>query len=119
MGTLHKLRSDFEGKAIVIAIYITEAHARDEWPIGSTISFCDQPTTLEERCTLAQHFIKEFNYQIPMLVDPIDNPFESKFAAWPFRFYIIENGILRMRAEPQKNSFVYELKHIREYLQKK
>jgi len=116
MDQVHKLRSDYWGRAIVMVVYIREAHAKDEWPYGPTISYCDQPKALKERCLLAQRYVDECNSQITMLVDTMENLFDNQFAAWPFRFYIIENGILRMRAEPDKN-FMYNITHIRKYLQ--
>jgi hypothetical protein len=34
-----------------------------------------------------------------MLVDPIDNPFDAVFAPWPIRFYILQGGVLRYKAQ--------------------
>jgi len=66
-------------------VYILEAHAKDEWPSGKKLSFMNQPTTIEQRCELAEMIHKRSS--IPVLVDSIDNSFEAQFASWPFRFY--------------------------------
>jgi hypothetical protein len=33
--TFHSLSREFEGRAKFLGVYITEAHAADEWPINS------------------------------------------------------------------------------------
>ncbi|CAF1517081.1 unnamed protein product, partial [Rotaria sp. Silwood1] len=38
----------FDGLRFMV-IYIAEAHARDQWPMGKTISCVDQPITMEQR----------------------------------------------------------------------
>jgi len=37
-----------------VVVYVAEAHARDEWPVGESVSFCDAPKTLAERVALLQ-----------------------------------------------------------------
>jgi len=81
----------YQQKAIFVSIYITEAHSRDEWPVGNTISFCNQPTMQNERCGLAKKCVEEYQTTITMLVDTMSNEFENTFAAWPFRFF----GVIR------------------------
>lgn len=34
-----------------------------------------------------------------MLVDPIGNPFDAAFAPWPLRFYILQGGLIRYKAQ--------------------
>ena len=70
------------GRATVTAIYITEAHAQDEWPISSSRYTPDrqpiivnQPKTSQARITLAQQFVAKFDCRVPTLVDPIEDPF--------------------------------------------
>lgn len=66
-------------------VYILEAHAKDEWPSGKKLSFMDQPKTIEQRCELSKRIQQRSS--IPVLVDSIENSFETEFASWPFRFY--------------------------------
>eukprot|EP01050_Picozoa_sp_SAG11_P004663 SAG11_NODE_303_length_11000_cov_7.979635_5_plen_171_part_00 len=37
-----------------MVVYIEEAHASDEWPVGALTSVCAQPKSLAERCELAR-----------------------------------------------------------------
>jgi len=43
-------------------IYITEAHASDEWPVGEKVSICTQPITLQERINFAKKLQKETKF---------------------------------------------------------
>ena len=110
---------EFAGKVDLLGVYITEAHAQDEWPISSarfTPDKCavilNQPKTTEERVEVAKSFIKAFNFRVPMLVDPISNPFDEIFAPWPLRFYIVQNRILVYKSQPKNCSYdVAELRN--------
>jgi hypothetical protein len=92
-----------------LAVYIAEAHARDEWPVGKTISCVDQPTILTQRLENARQFKMNFNLEMPMLVDNMDNTFHATYGSWPFRFYIIYNGKLALKAEPDQANFAYNI----------
>jgi len=95
-----------------LAIYIAEAHARNEWPVGKTISCVDQPTTLFQRLENARQFQKNFNFQMPMLVDNMENTFHATYGSWPFRFYVIHDGKLVLKAEPDQIDFGYNIDEI-------
>lgn len=82
-----------------VAVYIVEAHAIDEWPVGDPLKIT-QPISTLERCGLARSFIKSYNLQIPMLVDNIDNGFSTNWAAWPVRFYVVHEKKLVFKAQP-------------------
>lgn len=92
-----------------LAIYIAEAHARDQWPVGKTISCVDQPTTLEQRLENARQCKKNFNYEMPMLVDNMENKFHNTYGSWPFRFYVIYKGKLIVKPEPNAENFCYNM----------
>lgn len=102
-------RSHASNEMRPLLIYIAEAHARDQWPVGKTISCVNQPTTLEERLDNARQFQKNFNCEIPMLLDNMDNTFHATYGAWPFRFYVIHEGKLAFKAEPHKETFTYNM----------
>lgn len=103
-----------KGHVDIIFVYIVEAHAIDEWPISSgrynrgrgPVSV-SQPTSNEERLALANKFRSDFDcLEIPMLVDPIQNEFEKKYAPWPLRFYgVDENGKMSYIANPKDCTF--------------
>ncbi|CAF0843416.1 unnamed protein product [Didymodactylos carnosus] len=93
----------------LLVIYIAEAHARDQWPVGKTISCVDQPTTIDQRLKNASQFRKNFNFEMPMLVDNMDNTFHTIYGSWPFRFYVIHDGKLALKAEPGEQSLAYDM----------
>ncbi|CAF2120360.1 unnamed protein product [Rotaria magnacalcarata] len=92
----------------LLTIYIAEAHARDQWPAGKTISCVDQPKTLEQRLENARQFKVKFNYEMPMVVDSMDNTFHRTYGSWPFRFYVIHDGKLVFKAEPGETTYAYD-----------
>ncbi|CAF1577391.1 unnamed protein product [Rotaria sp. Silwood1] len=96
----------------LLTIYIAEAHARDQWPAGKTISCVDQPKTLEQRLENACQFKNKYNFEMLMLVDSMDNTFHKTYGSWPFRFYIINNGKLIFKAEPGETTYAYDLNEL-------
>lgn len=106
-------------------IYISEAHARDEWPLGQVESF-DQPTSLEERLALARRFEESYamfrfaesdgHQHVPVFVDSMTNEFEERYAVWPERFFIIGDKMkLDLVAEPF-TELGFDRSHLSEWL---
>lgn len=85
-------------------MYIREAHPTDEWqmPENEEQGVCyPQPKSLGERLAIAGDFVRRFHYEIPVLVDPMDNPADAAYAGWPERFYIVdEDGRIAYRGKP-------------------
>jgi len=77
-----------------IAVYVSEAHATDEWPLGNFVSIT-QHKTIEERIEAAKKFVSVLNFKLPVYVDTIDNSFDNVYCAWPDRYYIIKNCIMK------------------------
>jgi len=112
------LYAQYKDKVVFVAIYITEAHAADEWPVGARLSFCNQPTTVPERCELARGYVESYDMTIPVLVDNMDNNFRDKFSAWPFRFYVVNNGKVEFKAQPDpEKSYTYDVNTLGKWLQ--
>jgi len=93
---LHRLQDKYEGVTTssnikFLAVYIVEAHAIDEWPVGDPLKIT-QPRTISERCGVARAFIDEYNLKMPMVVDQIDNNFSEQYAGWPVRFYVVQRN---------------------------
>lgn len=113
---MHALLSDFEDVATIAAVYIVEAHAVDEWPVGDKLQIT-QPTSAAERCSIARAFAKQYELRMPMLVDTIDNSFNQTFAAWPIRFFIIHEGRMAYIAQPDlHNTYDAILPELRGFL---
>jgi hypothetical protein len=82
------MRRKYSSVAHFVAIYIKEAHAADQWPIGN-FTCVNQHKTQEERLNAARDFVAKYQFELPVLVDCIDDRFNTLYAAWPERFFVI------------------------------
>jgi hypothetical protein len=101
----------YQDRADMVTIYIEEAHASDEWPIGSRICYV-QPKCDADRISIANDFIKSTGYRLSLLIDPVSlgNPFSKVYSPWPIRFYVIDGmRNLSYIAEPIEGSYPLEL----------
>jgi len=95
-------------------VYIDEAHASDRWPLGSHVDL-PHHQTIEDRQKGAQLLMEKFNFQLPILLDTMDNQFDSKYAVWPERYYFIKEGKMEIIGEPttefgyDRNSLLYSI----------
>src|SRR5712691_12038572 len=94
----------YADRARFLTIYIKEAHPEDEWQMTSNEkeSVCyPQPKTLAQRVAIANDFVRRFHYGVPLAVDPMDNRANALYAAWPERFYIVdERGVIVHKGKP-------------------
>ena len=89
---MSKVYQQYRDRVDFLTIYVKEAHPTDEWqmPDNEDEGVCYlQPRTSAERVAIANDFVKRFHYDIPLLVDAIENPANALYAAWPERLYII------------------------------
>ena len=80
-------------RAGFLTVYIKEAHPEDEWQQDENEAedVCyPQPKTTEQRLAIANDFVERFDFPIPLLVDPIENPVNRLYAGWPERLYVID-----------------------------
>ena len=84
---------------VFLAVYIREAHASDEWPLGT---MCSRPQhkSIEDRLAAAREFQEKFKFEVPLVVDSMSDQFESVFAVWPERYFCVKNGVLDYIACP-------------------
>jgi len=98
-------------------VYVAEAHARDEWPVGQRISAIEQPTTLEQRVAAARSFVEMHGVRMDVLVDTMSNEFLHTWGSWPFRFYGLEAGCVALKAQPGQDSpSCYNLQDLEDWL---
>jgi hypothetical protein len=84
-------------------VYIREAHPRDGWWLGGGITGralrisgskaafdVYDPKTMDERRQVAQRWKTTLDYEIPILVDEIDDPVNKAYAALPTRSYLVD-----------------------------
>jgi len=114
-----ELHATYQNQVQFLIVYITDAHSKDEWPIGkNTVSFCNQPKTLEERCVLAQKYKNDNELSVPMAVDRMTNDFDVVFSAWPVRFYVVKENKLVFKAQPDPEQYGYDFDCLGEWLEK-
>jgi hypothetical protein len=94
-------------------VYILEAHASDEWPLGKERSCFEQHKTVEARRQAAQAFrakrmsaalqsadpLVQLAAQVPFAVDTMDNKVHATFGAWPEVYLVVADGKLVKRTE--------------------
>jgi len=91
----------FGSRITFLTIYILEAHAIDTWPMGFEQNY-KQTTSLQERASVCSDFVKDNSYPYSVRIDaPPEDAFNTLFAAWPLRFYVIDkNSQLTYICEP-------------------
>jgi len=105
-------------RAHFLTVYIKEAHPEDEWQMDANEkeSVCyPQPKTTAERVAIAGDFVKRFHWEVPLSVDPIENPANAAYAGWPERFYVVdEKGVIVYKGKP--GPFGYHPEEVQEWL---
>ena len=78
-----------------LAVYVREAHPEDGWIVAenrrSGISVHD-PSTDEERRSVATTCSVNLQLAMPMVVDHVDNAVASAYGGWPDRLYLVGRG---------------------------
>jgi len=115
------MRKKYADHVRFVTLYIKEAHPLDEWQMDSNVheGVCyPQPTNLGDRVRIANDFVKRFSYEIPLYVDPIDNPANAAYAGWPERLYIVdESGTIVYKGKP--GPFGYHPEEVEAWLAKR
>lgn len=98
---LNEIYQTYRHRVDFYCVYIQEAHPNNGWQVARNLedqAIYDQPTTIEERETMAQVCALRLNMQIPMLLDGIDNRIDELYAALPERLYVLDpGGVVRFR----------------------
>jgi len=102
----HQHKNDVE----FLRVYVREAH-----PVGAQLPtetnakagfLIQQPTTLDDRCKLADRCARELNIKTPFVVDGLDNRVGQAYGGWPDRLYIIDiNGKVAYQGGPGPFAF--------------
>ena len=85
-------------------VYIREAHATDQWPLGYAVQF-EQHKTQGYRIECAKKCWADLDWKMPSVTDHIDNDFNNAYAAWPERFFIVHEGRMQYIAYPEDASY--------------
>jgi hypothetical protein len=118
VGDVVQIYEDYKDHADFLTVYVREAHPTDEWQMKSNVKddVCyAQPKTLEQRVAIANDFTKRYKFPLPFGIDDMSNAANDAYAAWPERFYIIdENGHIAYRGG--MGPFNYKPNEVREWL---
>jgi len=101
--SLHDLYKQYHNHVQFLNIYIREAHPKDGWWLGGSISQLIfrakgwskaatdvyDPKTIEERNQIAGRCESTLQYEIPTYVDTMDDKVNKAYAAYPTRLYLI------------------------------
>lgn len=98
-------------------VYIMEAHAADEWPIKELPQEINQHRSLEERIEAARNFLvtHPLHSSFTLTVDNMENDFVDLYCSWPFRYWVIQDGIIRLKSMPDGDKVF--LDSLREWLE--
>jgi len=76
-----------------LMIYIREAHPEEGWVLARNrrlgIAIAD-PTSFEERATVARSCAARMELEMPVLVDELGNEVARQYGGWPMRLYLID-----------------------------
>lgn len=131
MKSFHEMHKHFKASCDFLCVYTAEAHAQDEWPISSgryhdniPVNFINQPKTTEERLQVAESFLQRYpDFTLPMVIDPVGEPFDQVYCAWPIRFYVLQSdakagGAPKLVYKAQPSDCSYDIGHLWTYLQR-
>jgi Iodothyronine deiodinase len=75
-----------------LAVYIREAHPEDGWILPENRRSglaVHEPSTDEERHTVASTCATKLRMKMPMVFDGLDNAVASTYGGWPDRLYLV------------------------------
>lgn len=108
--TLESMYRQYREEVEFLRIYVREAHpAGDRAPTATNAKaglLIAQPTTLDERCQLADRCAKDLHIDTPFVVDGLDNRVGQAYGGWPDRLYLIDvNGQVAYQGGPGPFAF--------------
>jgi thiol-disulfide isomerase/thioredoxin/Ca2+-binding EF-hand superfamily protein len=95
MPSLEAISNRWGDEAEFLAVYVREAHPADSKTQASSTNaragiLFAQPTSLEQRCEVADHCQSALKLNATMVVDKIDNAVGTAYAATPDRLYVVD-----------------------------
>jgi len=83
-----------------LVVYVSEAHAMDEWPLGSNVCVMKH-RSIQDRIDVAKkELVEARGCRIEVVVDTMENEFEGMYKGWPERFYISKDRVMQLIADP-------------------
>ncbi len=97
-------------------VYIEEAHATDEWPVACINETVAQHRNADDRSKAADLLqeVCPLHEALTVVLDNEHNDFNAVFACWPFRYWIVHDGKVALKATPSDH--VVDLKSLQAWL---
>ena len=108
----------------MVAIYIQEAHACDEWRMGQPLDIA-QHRNLRERQAACLRAIQDLQLCLPCYIDDVTEPcgrpnhygrcsapnFERYYGSWPLKIYVFDSDgtVLHIHQGERNPLFLHEL----------
>lgn len=105
MEEWNRLVSTYSSERVTFKlVYIQEAHASDGWPMPSSrfqpegrVVDIARHRSVEERAGAASRLVEEMRMLGEVMVDTLEDVFNTEYAAWPTMFYVIKDGKLTFK----------------------
>jgi hypothetical protein len=76
----------------------------------------NQHKQIEERITAALDFQRDYSYRIPLVMDTMANDFNSVYASWPLRYYVVQPSTGKLIYKAQPSDSMYHLEQLCSFL---
>ncbi len=115
MPLIQLLAQQVASQLDIMFIYILEAHACDEWKLGTKYQI-PQHKSLEERIMAAKQLKQTLDLpeNAILVCDSMDNKFDTMYSCWPDRHLIVQNEIALVANQP--SSYGYSRLDIFDYI---
>jgi len=110
---VHQLYANLKDKSDFITIYIAEAHTQDVWPLGQHVCI-NKHRSLQDRIVACKRFVDSVSWQLPTVVDAMEDGFMKVYLAHPERFYVFVDGKMGFKAQPE--DAYYPMKQLHDWL---
>lgn len=99
---INKLAAKYSHSVQFLFVYTMEAHAADEWPIKELEEEIPQHRTAEDRLKAASNFLLKhpLHSSFVLTIDNMENDFVNLYPSWPFRYWVIEEGVIKLKCMP-------------------
>lgn len=94
-GNVQKVYERYKDRANFLMVYVREAHPADGWHMTFNDLFdvkLPQPKSYDERVGVAQTCQRKIGFDMPFLVDTIDDRVGGTYSGMPSRLYVIDRA---------------------------
>ena len=89
---INSLVKEYREDVNFLMVYIREAHPIGGREVPNNQYQVNAPTTLSQRCELAEDFDDRIEMQMPIVVDTINDTVADVYAPWPNRMVVVDGS---------------------------